>query len=169
MDLYNGLLTRRSVRKYAKRHVENELITKVLKAAMYAPSSNNTQPWHFLVSRDKDIFKKFIDVHPYAKMLLEADCGVLVLRNRNLQYNEGYGTTDCSAATQNLLLAAHSLGLGTCWIGTYPRENRIEFLRKAYKLPDHLEPFAVVSLGWPERESVQPDRFDESRIIWAGE
>ena len=166
MELYNGLLTRRSVRKYSGRHVDNEMITKVLKAAMYAPSANNTQPWHFLVSRNKEIFKRFSVVHPSSGMLLEADCGILVLRDRNRQYAEGYGTTDCSAATQNLLLAAHSLGLGACWIGTYPRENRIAFLKEAFHLPDHLEPFAMVSIGWPVSEPVQPERFDEGRIIW---
>ncbi|MBT3243762.1 MAG: nitroreductase family protein [Bacteroidetes bacterium] len=166
MELYNGLLTRRSVRKYENRPVDKELITSILKAAMYAPSANNTQPWHFLVSRDKEIFKGFLESHPHSKMLMEAEWGILVLRNRDLQYTQGYGTTDCSAATQNILLAAHALGLGACWIGTYPRENRMAYLKEAFDLPDHLEAFAMVSIGWPASEPVQPNRFNENRIIW---
>lgn len=166
MDLYNGLLTRRSVRKYSGKPVDNYLIQELLRAAMYAPSANNTQPWSFLVSRNKEIFLGFSEVHPSSKMLLTADCGILVLRDRNKQYAEGYGTTDCSAATQNILLAAHAFGLGACWIGTYPRENRMEYLSKAFELPDHLEPFAMVAIGWPESQPRQPERYDESRIIW---
>ncbi len=166
MDLFKGLLTRRSVRKYSDRAVDDALIWQILKAGMFAPSANNTQPWHFLVSRDKDIFRGFLKVHPNSKMLMNADCGILVIRNTELQYAEGYGTTDCSAATENILLAAHALGLGACWIGTYPRENRIAYLKQAFDLPDHLVPFAMVSIGWPANEPRQPERFDESRVIW---
>ena len=166
MDLYNGLLTRRSVRRYTDKPVDNDLIKQLLKAAMYAPSANNTQPWKFIVSRDKDLFSRFLEVHPHSKMLLRADCGILVLRDRNLQYAEGYGTTDCSAATENILLAAHALGLGACWIGTYPREERIKFLQEAFDLPDHLAPFAMVSVGWPGLSPQHPDRYDPDRIMW---
>ncbi len=167
MDLYTGLLTRRSVRKYTGEPVSDDLIRQILKAGMYAPSANNTQPWHFLVSRNTELFKEFTKVHPHSRMLLSADCGLVVIRNRNLQYAEGYGTTDCAAATQNILLAAHALGLGACWIGTYPRENRIDFLKEALDLPEHLEPFAMLAIGWPAQEPKQPERFDESRIIWS--
>lgn len=166
MDLFEGLLTRRSIRKFSGEPVSDELITKIIKGAMYAPSANNTQPWQFIVSRNKSLFEGFLEVHPHSKMLLQADCGIFIVRDLDRQTNDGYGITDCSAATQNLLLAAHAEGLGTCWIGTYPRKPRIEYLKEKFKLPDHLEVFSTVAVGWPGQSPKQPERFDESKIEW---
>lgn len=166
MDLYQGLLSRRSVRRFTDEAVSDELISKIIKGAMFAPSANNTQPWHFIVSRDQSIFEGFIEVHPHSKMLLQADCGIFILRNLDTQTNDGYGISDCAAATQNLLLAAHAEGLGTCWIGTYPRIQRIDYLKDKFDLPAHLEPFSTVALGWPAQSPRQPERFDAKKIDW---
>lgn len=166
MELFEGLLTRRSIRQYTGEPVSDELITKIIQAAMHAPSANNTQPWHFIVSRNRSIFEGFLKVHPYSKMLLQADCGIIILRNLDRQTNDGYGITDCSAATQNLLLAAHSEGLGACWIGTYPRIPRIEYLKDKFDLPAHLEPFSTVAVGWPAQIPRQPERYDAGKVDW---
>jgi len=166
MEVIEALFSRRSIRKYTGEPVPDKLITRMVEAAMFAPSANNTQPWQFIVTRDKNVFKQFVAIHPHANMLLEADCGIIVLRDLSRQTNDGYGVTDCAAATQNLLLAAHGLGLGACWIGTYPRIARIEYFAREFGLPENLEPFAVVSVGWPDIEPKQPDRYDPDRVFW---
>ncbi len=115
MEQTDYILDRRSIRKFTSQKIHTELITKVLTAAMYAPSAVNTQPWHFVVIDRKPIFRQIMEVHPYAQMLQTASHAIVVCGNETLQHGDGYWVVDCRAATQNLLLAAHALGLGTCW------------------------------------------------------
>lgn len=164
MDLFDGIYNRRSIRKYTEVTVDNPTIEKIIKAGMYAPSAVNKQPWHFVVFRDNSIVSEIIQVHPNASMLEGASAGILICFDTKLQHDEGYGPVDCSAATQNMLLAAHGLGLGACWIGIYPRTARIEALHKLFSLPEHVIPFAVISVGYPDQERKTPDRFNKNRI-----
>ena len=99
-----------------------------------------------------------------AEMLKQASVGILICFDTNLQHDEGYGPIDCSAATQNMLLAAHGLGLGACWIGIYPRQNRIDALHKVFELPEHVKPFAVISVGYSNEKKSKPERFKKERI-----
>jgi nitroreductase len=95
---------------------------------------------------------------------MDAEKAILVCGDLNLEKFKGYWMIDCAAATENLLLAAHSLGLGACWLGIYPREGRVTGMRKLLHLPTHIIPFALVSLGYPAEEKPQEDRYNESRI-----
>jgi nitroreductase len=162
--ILENIFSRRSIRKYSEHPVSHDDIQTILKAGMYAPSAVNKQPWHFIVFDGKDIVERIIVLHPNAKMLREAPVAILVCGDVALAHSPGYMPIDCAAATQNMLLAAHGMGLGTVWIGIYPREERVDGLREIFKLPENIVPFSVVSLGYPAEEKETPQRFNESRV-----
>jgi nitroreductase len=128
MDTIEAILTRRSYRKYNSNPVTEENINIILRAGMHAPSAGNQQPWHFVVIKERKILDKVPSVHPYAEMLKTAQAAVLVCCDLELEKHKGMFVQDCAAATQNMLLAAHALGLGTCWLGVYPRQDRMDGL-----------------------------------------
>jgi len=160
------IISRRSIRKYKPESVEKEKILSVIKAAMYAPSAVNCQPWHFIVIDDRSVMKNIMAFHPSSKMLETASHAILVCGDENLQHDKNYWLADCGAATENLLLAAHSIGLGACWIGIFPRENRMKFISALMKLPPHIKPFALISLGYGDEKKDAPDRFKPERIYY---
>jgi len=166
MDLFDAIITRRSIRKYSGEPVSREEIQTILRAAMYAPSANNQQPWHFLVIDDVEMMDQITRIHPYASMLKEASFAILICGDESLELSKGYWAVDCAAATQNLLLAAHGIGLGAVWCGVHPREERKAGLKKLFNLPEHIQPFAVVSIGKPGEEKPVPERFKPERIHW---
>ena len=165
MDMLDGLLSRRSIRKYEDKEVPKDVLEKILEAAMYSPTAMNKQAWEFIVTDDRKKFEGVLEEHGSAKMLLGANKAIVVCCNMD-KVHDGYMEIDCGAVTQNILLAAHGLGLGACWIGIHPRENRVAKLRELYELPDHIQPFAMVSLGYPAEEHAMPERFDEAKIRW---
>ena len=132
MELYEGLLSRRSIRKYTGEKIEEEKIMSIVKAGMYAPSANNTRPWHFIIVDEKEIMNKIMAVHPYSSMLSKASHAILVCGDEKLQNGPGYYLLDCSAATQNILLAAHTLGFGAVWLGVEPRSERKKEIGRAH-------------------------------------
>jgi nitroreductase len=164
MELLEAIFNRRSIRQYTDRHVSDDVIETLLKAAMYAPSAVNKQPWHYIVFRDREIIEKIILFHQNASMLRKADAAILVCWDEELQHDIGYGPVDCSAATQNILLAAYSLGLGSVWVGLYPRIQRMESIHALFGLPQNIRPFSIVSLGYPAEEKKMPIRFNSDRI-----
>jgi nitroreductase len=165
MDLFDGLITRRSIRNYTGEIIEEGIIRNIIKAGMYAPSARNTRPWHFIIIDDREILKKIMEVHPYSAMLAEASHAIVVCGDEKLQNGPGYYKLDCSAATQNILLAAHSMQLGAVWLGVEPREDRLKAISKILELPGDIHPVSLISIGVPVTipESI-PDRFDEKRI-----
>lgn len=164
MELYEGLITRRSIRKYLPKDVEYEKLEKIIKAGMYAPSAVNKQPWHFIIFKNQETKNKIAEIHPNGSMIKEASAGILICFDENLQHDKGYGPIDCAAATQNMLLAAHSLGLGAVWIGIYPRQNRIDAMKEIFNLPDNIQAFSIVAVGYPAENKETPDRFKKERI-----
>jgi nitroreductase len=166
MDILDALLNRRSIRKYTGENVPDSMIEKIIEAGMFAPSAVNTKPWHFVVSRSTTIFEGIIEANPNAAMLRQASAAILICFDEKLQHDKGYGPVDCSAATENMLLAAHGLGLGACWVGIYPRQNRVDALHKLFELPEHVIPFAVISIGFPNETKSRPQRFLKERIHW---
>ena len=164
MDLYSGLISRRSIRTYSGEPISQEQIEALLKAAMYAPSARNTQPWHFLVVDDKEVLRAFSAFHSYAKMLPEADKAILVCGDTTLENAPGYWMVDCANATQNILLAAHAKGLGAVWLGVYPRKDRMKATTELFSLPEHIRPLALVALGVPGDRPQIPERFTPERI-----
>ena len=162
----DAILMRRSIRRYSSEPVNKSDIDLLLTAAMYAPSARNEQPWHFIVIDDRSLLEQIRRVHPYASMLSGAPLAILVCGDEKLELSKGYWPVDCSAATQNMLLAAHALGLGAVWLGVYPRRERQSDIRKIFNLPAHVQPFALISIGHPAEEKGVPERFKEDRIRW---
>jgi nitroreductase len=164
MEVFEAIYTRRSIRRYSDKTVENTLVDKIISAAMYAPSAVNKQPWHFIVFEEEPLKRAVMTFHQSASMLATASKCILVCYDEKLQHDEGYGVIDSSAATQNMLLSAHALGLGACWIGICPRQNRMEGMRTLFNLPQNIVPFSLVSLGYPAETKPAPDRISKERI-----
>jgi len=159
------LFRRRSIRKYKPTPIKNEDVDYILKTAMYAPSAHNEQPWHFIVIDDRTKLNKIADFHPYAKMLYEAPLCILVCADLTLQKSPDLWIQDCSAATENILLAATERGLGSVWIALFPRKSRIEFVRQLLEIPENIIPFSFVAIGYPDEEKPFPqDRYKPERI-----
>lgn len=164
MDTIEAIHTRRSIREYQNKPIPEELITEVLKAAMAAPSARNQQPWEFIVITDSELRKKVATVSPNARMIVDAPLAILVCGNLKIETAPGYWVIDCSAATQNILLAAHALGLGAVWTGVHPREARVEGLVEIFDLPEYILPHSLVVIGYPAQQTEHPDRFKPERV-----
>jgi nitroreductase len=160
----DAILNRKSIRKYKDTKVTDEIVEELLKAAMAAPSAGNEQPWEFIVLRDKDIMQKITEVHPYSKMLLNTDVAIVVCGDEAKEKFKGYWVQDCSAATENILLAAEDKGLGAVWLGVYPEEDRVESIKKLLDLPESVTPLSIVPIGYPDEDKNTADRFNKERI-----
>lgn len=158
MHVMEAILSRRSIRKFTPEPIPDELLMSLLKAAMYAPSARNTQAWNFIVVRNKSRLMALAEIHPYAKMLQSADSAILVCGNLAKEPEVPYLLQNCSAATQNILLAAHDSGLGSVWLGIQPREDRILEMGRFFKLPESLVPISLVALGFPDESFPVPER-----------
>ena len=164
MEIQHALTTRRSIRKYTQEKVPDIQINNMLEAAMYAPSANNKQPWHFVIIRNKETLEQIPIFHPNAKMIKDASLGILVCTDDDIENSVGYWIQDCAAATQNILLSAHGMGLGAVWCGIFPREERIVGIKKLFSLPQNITPFSLISIGHPDEQKEQPQRFSKERI-----
>ncbi len=164
MDALEAIHTRRSIRKYQDRLVPEELVQEVLAAAMSAPSARNAQPWQFVVIADRALLAQIPRVCPNAPMAAHAPLAILVCGDLSLEKSPGYWVVDCAAAVQNLLLAAHALGLGAVWTGVYPREPRMEGLRRLVNLPSHVMAHSLAVLGYPAERPPSEGRYRADRI-----
>ena len=166
MDTLEAIFTRRSIRKYTDQPVADELIEQIIRAGMAAPSARNEQAWQFVVVRRPETLQALSQVSPYAGIVRSAQATIIVCGDRQLETvpNLNYWALDCSNATQNILLAAHALGLGCVWVALYPREERIAAFRQVLPLPDHIVPLCMVPLGYPAETKEKVDRFDKTRI-----
>lgn len=159
------IFQRRSIRRFTNDKVSDELVEKLLRAAMAAPSAGNQQPWDFIVVRDKTTFEKIMQIHPYSSPLKEANVAIVVCGNTSRETRHlGYWVQDCSAATQNILLEAQYLGLGAVWLGVYPVEERVLGLKNLFKLPQSIVPLSIVAVGYPAEQKGPADRFDEAKV-----
>jgi len=159
-----AILSRRSIRRYTGEPVPEELIKELLEAAMSAPSASNQQPWQFVIIDDRRILDEIPKFHPYAHMLKEASWAIAVCGDLDLVSMNGYWIQDCSAATQNILIAAHARGLGAVWLGVYPREERVKTVQKLLGLPEHVIPLCFISVGYPAESKPPSNRYNESRV-----
>ncbi len=160
----NSIFTRRSIRKYTNAVVSKDDITYLLKAAMAAPSAGNQQPWQFIVIQDRNILNEIPNFHPYSKMLLEAPLAIVVCGDVSVEKHKGMWVQDCSAATQNILLAAESKNLGAVWLGVYPSEERVNQVKKLLNLPEEIIPLSIIAVGHPAEQKEPADRYDEGRV-----
>lgn len=158
---------RKSVRQYTSEKPSPFQLETLLRAGMAAPTAKNSQPWEFVLINDQEILTQLANALPYAKMLTQVSAAIVVCGNLNLSLGEAednYWVQDCSAATQNILLAAESIGLGAVWTGVHPRKEREEAVRKTLNMPAHLVPFNVIPVGYPVGKEKAKDKWKPERI-----
>ncbi len=162
----NLLFSRRSIRQYTSDDVSPDVVHDLLEAAMAAPSACCNDPWHFIVIRKPSMLSAIAHALPNGQMLATCPVGILICGDLQ-QAHDGqlsYLLQDCSAAIENMLLAANSLGLGACWLGIHPREERITQIRQLVHLPDHVLPVSAISVGWPAEQKEDRTRYQESHV-----
>jgi nitroreductase len=164
MDALDCILTRRSVRKYTGKPLSEDQLHTILRAGFSAPTAKGTRPWHFVVVRDDDTLQAITKVHPFAQMLPGAGCGIIACGDSKVNPDAGHLTEDCSAALENMLLAAHALGLGAVWLGLHPREERVLGLRKLLGIPDSVLPVGMIAVGVSAEKKDAPDRYEAGRV-----
>lgn len=165
MELFEALHGRRSIRAFEDRPIEDETVETLLRAAMAAPSAGNQQSWRFIVVRDREQLQALSETTPYASMLPHAAIGVVVCADTHTEKHPGYWVQDCSAAMQNLLLAAHALGLGSVWLGFTPVEERVAGATRVLGLPRRIAVLGVAAIGYPAEKKAGVDRYDPAKVF----
>ena len=167
-----NILSRKSVRSYTDEPVRRSQLDTLLRAAMAAPTGRDMRPWKFVVIDDKAAMAALADSLPYAKMLREAQAAVAICGDLSVTDDKGNSsknwTFDCSAATENLLLAAEALGLGAVWTGVYPYEERVEAVKSALGLPEEIVPLALIPIGHSKGDPQPKDKFNKDNIHYNG-
>lgn len=164
MDILTAIHTRRSIRTFTSAPVSEDAIKILLDAAMIAPSAGNAQPWRFVVVDDPALLAKVPAINPYAAMAPKAPLGILVCGDTASEKYPGYWVQDCSAAVQNMLLAALSQGLGTVWTGIHPMQDRVLAFQQLFQLPASLVPLGLVVIGHPAAEASHKSRYDAAKV-----
>jgi nitroreductase len=164
MEALEAILTRRSMRRYTEKPVSDEEVQRLLEAAMAAPSGHNRQPWHFIVVRDRATLLEVPKFHPYSKMLGQCALAIVVCGDLELDGGTGFWVQDCSAATQNILVAAHAMGLGAVWLGVHPHEDLVKGVKELLDIPEKIIPLNIISVGYPAEEKPPANRYNEERV-----
>ena len=161
------IYNRKSVRHYTNQPVAEEKLTELVKAGMAAPTAVNKQPWAFMIVTDRALLDQLADSLPYAKMLKQATSAIAVCGDRTKALDgelRDYWVQDCSAATQNILLGAESMGLGAVWTGVFPRKERINTVKNILKLPEHIIPLNIIAVGHPTGEDQPKDKWKPENV-----
>jgi len=164
MDCLAAIKTRRSVRAFKPDPVDDAAVETILRCGMQAPSACNEQPWQFVVIRDKAVLEKIGGINPYAAYAKNAPVSILVAGDISLDKCGGYWVQDCSACAENMLLAAHALGLGAVWTGIYPLPERVEAFGKLLSLPDTVTAMSLLVIGHPAETPAPVDRYRADRV-----
>jgi len=162
----DAIYKRRSIRRFTNEPVDKKTLLSFVKAGMNAPSAGNQRPWRFVIITERSILDEIPSVHPYASMLKEAPAAILVCGDMDIEQRKGYWVQDCAAATENILLEIADRGYGGCWLGVYPREDRVEGLRRLLNIPGHIIPLSLIAVGVSAEKKPPKNEFDESRIIY---
>ena len=166
MTASEAIRARRSIRKFVPgAEVTDQQIHALLEAAMVAPSACNTRPWEFIVVRDRAKLDAIREIHPYTGMLKTASLAIVMMALPETQVepiNIGYYPQDCGAATQNILIEAVAQGLGACWCGVYPKEQRIAEIQTVLGIKG--VPFCVIAVGVPDEAPNARGSFEEGKV-----
>ena len=168
-DALSVIHSRKSVRNYTGEPVSKEDLTMLVKAGMAAPSAVNKQPWVFIPVTDDATLSKLAQGLPYTKMIVKSRACIVVCGDMTKALSgveRDFWVQDCSAASENILLAAEAMGLGAVWSGIYPLQERIEHVRKVLGLPDTVIPLNVIAVGHPTGVEKPQDKFNQSNIHW---
>lgn len=168
-NVIDNIMTRASVRAYQNKKVEDTKIDTLLKVAMASPTAGDKRPWRFVVVTDKKQIEAIADVQPYAKFAKEAPLIIVTCGDMRLTF-DGAGrelwVQDLSAASENILLAAHAIGLGAVWTGCYPDKDQCKKLQKVLELPDEVIPLNAIIIGYPKHVVKPKDKWDETRVSY---
>ncbi|MDE6498798.1 MAG: nitroreductase family protein [Muribaculaceae bacterium] len=164
---YGNIIGRTSVRRYTDQPVDTTLVEALCVAAMSAPSGVNKQPWELIVVDDRRLLAELAAELPYAKMTAQAPLAIVVCGNRE-RFLDGDDASlweqDLSAASENILLAAHAVGLGAVWTCLYPHADRIEAVRRTLDIPDSVVPFNLIPVGHPAAAHEPMDKWHPERV-----
>lgn len=164
MDCLEAISTRRSVRAFSDVGVTETEVEVLLRAAMAAPSAGNQQCWRFVVVRDAETRARLAESTPYGKPMGRAPLGIVVLADTTAESFPGNWGNDCAAAAENLLLAAHATGLGACWLGVYPGDERERAVAEIIGASDGLRPFCMIAIGRAEAPGPDVDRYRAENV-----
>lgn len=165
--MLNSIMNRRSIRKFEDRPVEREKVESILRAAMQSPTAKDSRCWEFLVVTDRAACEAVSQMSEFA--MCAAKAPVLIIPMVNLAQTSGeecWWVEDLAAATQTMLIQIEEEGLGGTWLGMYPRKSRTDALRAYFELPDHILPFAVIALGYKQKEKPREDRWAPEKVHW---
>lgn len=168
MSALEAIMTRTSIRDYSDRQLSEQQIDTLLRAAMAAPTAGNKQPWRFVVIKDKKILEEISDNFRPIQMARKAPVAIVVCGDTTATFEGqgvGYWIQDASAATENMLIAAHAMGLGAVWCGIYPLSERVETLSKLLDLPENVLPLNVVPIGYPAEDPAPKDKWHPEYIL----
>ncbi len=167
MNVIDAIKARRSIRKFEDRPIEKEKIELLLRAAMQAPSAVNEQPWEFIVVENKDTLEKLSKAHDFATAMKNGAAAIVCLTDeKHFATKTDIWVQDLSAASENILLEAVELGLGATWMAIAPFEDRIEYMKKLFDLPEGVITFNMIILGYPVKAKEFEDRFKPERVHW---
>ena len=167
MTILNQIKARRSIRNYQEKPVEREKIDELLQAAMAAPSAMNIKPWEFVVVTEPHVMSEFRSALMFGRHI--APAAICVCGNTSFFKHpmaSKFWVQDCCAATENILLAAVGLGLGTVWLGVHPIHNFSKRVAKILELPDHVKPLNVIYVGYPAEEKPARTQYNPDRVHW---
>jgi nitroreductase len=159
-EILKFIYRRRSVRRFQNRPLARDTLEILMKAAMAAPSGNNSQPWEFVIVQDSEVKDALATVHPWVGMAKEAPAAIVVLGDKSSEWWEH----DCAAAAENLLLAAANLGLGAVWCGI--KENQEEAVRKIVGAPSRMGVLCIIPIGYPAESPVPYTKYRKSKVHW---
>ncbi len=161
------ILTRKSVRKFTEKKVTKETIELLLMAAMQAPSACNQQARYYMVITDREMLAQLSTRHGGVGFVKDASAAILICGEPKATVLDYYWEDDCAASTQNLLLAAHSLGLGATWTGVNRKDaESVAFFRRYLDIPEQYVPFAMIPIGYPQEHSAAKRYYDETKVLW---
>jgi nitroreductase len=167
--VYDVILRRKSARKFVGDALPEGVLRRLIRAGMQAPSAHDKRPWYFIEIDDPEVLKKLADGLPFAQMIPSARHAIMVLGDKERAAVEpggdDYWVQDCSAASENILLAAESLGLGACWTVLHPMEDRVAHARVVMGIPPTAIPLCLIAVGYTAGLNHAKDKFDPKRIF----
>ena len=164
MELLEAITTRASIRKYTDQPLTEQEINTLLLAGFCAPSAMNRRPWHFLVVRDRTLLQQIGESSTYGKMIPKAAACIVACGDKERTTFPELLTDDCAAAIQNILLAAHGIGLGAVWCGLVKGQEFYESVKELFQLPTQIEPEGLIAIGHPAETKEHPESFEPDKI-----
>ncbi len=168
-DTLKTIFSRKSVRTFQNDPVSKEKLEMLVRAGMAAPTAVDKRPWEFIVITDRTVLNRLADALPYARMARQAAAGIVVAGDTRKQWggsDSSYWIMDCSAATENILLAAESMGLGAVWTAVYPEDSRTHTVRKILGIPGHIIPLNFIPVGIPQGKEKPKDKYNPAQVHW---